>query len=72
MKGYVARDLNESLWFHYIKPHRKEALDRMMYWESDERCFQISDNDFPEFKSLKWQDKPITVGFNIHKANIQD
>lgn len=72
MKGYVARDLNESLWFHYTKPKRAKALEREMYWESDDKSFQIHDSDFPEFKDLKWQDKPIAVGFDIHKANIQD
>jgi hypothetical protein len=72
MKGYLARDLNGSLWFHYVKPHRVEAAVNYMYWESNERSFQISDDDFPEFKKLKWQDKPISVGFNIHTANIQD
>ena len=44
----------------------------MMYWDSDERCFQIHDDDFPEFKELKWQDKPVRVGFQIHKTDIQD
>jgi hypothetical protein len=72
MIGYVARDLNESLWFHYFKPKRKEVLAKTMFWESDERAFQIYDTDFPEFKDLKWKDKPIRVGFNVHKANIQD
>ena len=72
MVGYVARDLNESLWFHYSKPHRKGVVGRMMYWDSDEKCFQIHDDDFPEFKDLKWQDKPVRVGFQIHKTDIQD
>ena len=72
MKGYLARDLNGSIWFHYVKPHRAKVAVNYMYWESNERCFQIFDDDFPEFKNLSWKDAPVAVGFNIHKANIQD
>jgi len=72
MTGYVARDLNTSLWFHFSKPKRKEVLTTVMFWESDDKAFQIYDSDFPEFKNLKWEDKPVKVEFNIHKANIQD
>ncbi len=72
MIGYVTRDLDdETLKFHYIKPHRV-ARGVYFFWISNDRAFTISDNDFPEFKSLTWKDKPLRVGFNIHKANIQD
>ena len=71
MIGYVARDLNGSLWFHYEKPKRKEGLGRDMYWESNDKTFQVYDSDFPEFKELKWTDSPMRVGMNIHKANLQ-
>ena len=71
MIGYIARDENKSLWFHYVKPHRQKACE-LGYWESDERVFQVYDSDFPEFKELKWQDNPARVGFQIHKTNIQD
>lgn len=72
MIGYVARDLNGSLWFHYTKPKRKEAAGRMMYWCSDEKTFQIHDSDFPEFKNLKWQNNPVRVKFQIHRTFIQN
>jgi hypothetical protein len=69
MIGYVARDLDGTLWFHYQKPKRNNSGE----WISDaDRSFEIEDKDFPEFKSLTWKDKPLRVGFNIHKANIQD
>jgi hypothetical protein len=70
MIGYVARDQNETLGFHYIKPSRKGTPGNI-FWVSDERTFVISDEDFPEFKTLTWKDTPVRVGFDIHKANIQ-
>lgn len=71
MIGYVARDLDETLWFHYIKPYRI-VKNNDGWWLSNERTFKISDNDFPAFKSLAWKDKPIRVGFDINIANKQD
>ena len=73
MKGFVARDLNGSLWFHYIKPCRAKTLGKEYFWESDEKCFQIYEDDFPNFpelKKLRWQDAPIEVGFCIHKVTF--
>lgn len=71
MIGYVARDLDGSLWFHYIMPHRENDIKKT-WWGSNDKAFEIFDSDFPGFENLTWKDAPVRVGFNIHKANIQD
>lgn len=72
MIGYVARDLDGTLWFHYQKPKRAMKNGDGWWYSDIGESFKIKDKDFPEFKSLTWKDKPLRVGFNIHKANIQD
>ena len=64
MIGYVARDLDGSLWFHYCKPHLENEIEKE-WWGSDDKTFRIYDWDFPEFKDLKFEDEPIKVEFNI-------
>lgn len=62
IKGYIAADKDNSLWFHYIKPERQHHN-----FISDDKSFEIWDEDFPEFKNLTWEDAPIEVKFSINK-----
>ena len=66
MIGYVARDLNGTLWFHYCKPHLENEIEKE-WWGSNDKTFRIYDWDFPEFKDLKFEDEPIKVEFSIKK-----
>lgn len=65
--GYVARDKNGDLYFHYIKPHRENEFE-LTWWGSTDANFWISDDDFPEFKDLKWEDEPLKVRIAIKKV----
>jgi len=64
MIGYVARDKDNTLWFHYRKPHLENDIEKT-WWGSNDKTFRIYDWDFPEFKDLKFEDEPIKVEFNI-------
>jgi hypothetical protein len=64
--GYVARDKNNSLWFHYIKPHRENDIEKT-WWGSNDKSFEIFNWDFPEFNDLTWEDEPVEVEFMINK-----
>jgi hypothetical protein len=52
IKGFVARDKNGDIWFHYYKPKRENDLEKT-WWGSSDKQFRIYDFDFPEYKDLK-------------------
>jgi hypothetical protein len=63
MVGYIAKDLDTTVWFHFIKPIKNKDKDM---WLSDERMFRIDLDIFPEFNSLSWKDEePVKVKFDI-------
>ena len=66
MKGYVARDKDGTLWFHYVEPHRENDI-KETWWGSNDKEFRIFDFDFPEFKDLTWEGEPVEVEFNIQR-----
>ena len=65
-KGYVARDKDNSLWFHYKKPKRENDIEKT-WWGSNDKSFRIYDFDFPEFADLTWEGKPVKVEFEIKR-----
>ena len=60
--GYVARDENDTLWFHFRRPRR--TID---VWESTDDNFYIPEEYFPDFIGLEWKDKPVKVEISIEK-----
>ena len=60
VKGYVARDSDNSLWFHYFKPHLENEID-LTWWGSSDSTFEIYDKDFPQFKDVTFRGGPVKV-----------
>ena len=61
IKGWVARDKDGSLWFHYSKPRRENDIEKT-WWGSDDRTFQLFNIDYQD---LKWESEPIEVELPI-------
>jgi hypothetical protein len=66
IKGYVARDKNGDIWFHYYKPKRENDIEKT-WWGSSDKQFKIYDFDFPEYKDLKWEDEPVEVELTLKR-----
>jgi predicted membrane protein len=66
INGYVAKDKDGSLWFHYIKPHRENDIEKT-WWGSNDKAFEIYKWDFAEFDDLTWENEPIEVELIINK-----
>lgn len=62
MIGYVARDLGGDLYLHQEEPTKE--IDG---WYSQD-FFQITDDMFPEFKDITYEEGPVKVEFNIKKV----
>lgn len=66
LKGYVARDKDESLWFHFRKPRRMNGIMKT-WWGSNDKTFRVYDFDFPQFKDLTWEGEPCEVELTIKR-----
>ena len=66
MKGYITKDKDNSLWFHYIEPHRMNDIEET-WWGSNDWSFELDPEKFPEFDNLKWEDEPVEVELTITK-----
>lgn len=69
IKGWVARDEDHTLWFHFAMPYRDHVEDahyENKIWYSDGRFLQFDSKEkCSVFKNLKWNDDPIKVGLYI-------
>ena len=65
MIGYIARDEDRLLYFHYTLPVRDE--DNKWWW-SDDDAFFLRDKCFPEFDNITYDDEPIKVELSIKKV----
>ena len=69
--GWVARDEDDTLWFHHIRPHKiytKEAYYNCWVWYSASNSRQIeSPKVCSLFKFLKWDDEPVEIELVIIK-----
>ncbi len=69
IKGWVARDEDHSLWFHFAVPYRsraEEAQPENGIWHSNGRFLQInSKGERTIFRDLSWNDDPIEAGLFI-------
>ena len=64
VKGYVARDEDNGLWFHFQKPKRKTET-----WVSDENSFWVPEEIVEDFIGLvEWEGKPLKVELTIEKV----
>jgi hypothetical protein len=73
IRGYVARDNDGSIWFHYTKPHRENdiAID-LLGWGSNDKTFEINDFDFPEYADLTWEEsEPVEVELTLKRLNAE-
>ena len=61
MKGWVARDKANDLYFFTYKPHR---TDGVFYSGICEYMFHLNNDMFPE---LSWQTEPIEVELFVKK-----
>ena len=67
IKGYVARDKDGSIWFHYTKPHRENDIEKT-WWGSNDKSFEINDFDFPEYADLTWEEsEPVEVELTLRR-----
>lgn len=64
IKGYVARDKDGSLWFHYRRPHKENDIEKT-WWGSNDKSFRIYDFDFPEFEDVTWEGGPKKVELTL-------
>ena len=70
IKGYVARDKDGSIWFHYTKPRRENDIEKT-WWGSNDKSFEIYDFDFPEYADLTWEEsEPVEVELTLKRLNI--
>ena len=71
VRGWVARDEDDTLWFHHVKPRRmstKEAYYNCWVWYSASSSRQIeSKRAHSLFKHLKWDDEPVEIELVIKK-----
>ena len=65
MIGYVSKDKDGSLYFHYTLPVRDE--DNEWWWSDDDALF-LKTNIFPEFDNITYDDEPIKVELNIKRV----
>ena len=63
MIGYIARDEDGQLYLHRVEPTFDEEL-RGWFSECDMLCIT---NEFPEFDSMSYKDKPIKVEISIKR-----
>lgn len=61
IKGWVARDKANDLYFFTYKPHR---TDGVFYSEVSEDILHLNNEMFPE---LSWQTEPIEVELFVKK-----
>ena len=66
VKGYVARDLDNSLWFHFTKPHLENDIE-LTWWGSTDSSFEIYDHTFPQFKDVTFRGGPVKVEFYMKR-----
>lgn len=66
IQGYVARDKNESLWFHYSKPHLENDIEKT-WWGSNDKSFEIFDFDFPEYRDVTFEGGPVEVKLTLER-----
>ena len=72
IKGYVARDNDGSIWFHYTKPHRENDIEKT-WWGSNDKSFEIYDFDFPEYADLTWEEsEPVEVELTLKRLNAEE
>ena len=69
IKGWVARDEDQSLWFHFAMPykaHADEAHAANGIWHSHGRFLQMDTAGMRTvFKDLAWNDDPVEAGLFI-------
>lgn len=71
IKGYVARDKDGSIWFHYTKPHRENDIEKT-WWGSNDKSFEINDFDFPEYADLTWEEsEPVEVELTLKRLKTK-
>ena len=58
LHGWIARDMDGSLWFHYIKPHRENDIEKTWWGSNDIAMLLDDDTLYPE---LTWEDNPYEV-----------
>lgn len=63
MIGYVTKDLDGALYFHYNMPERDDENE---WWWSDTNSFNLV-GDFKEFDTLTYYDDPVKVEFNMKR-----
>ena len=70
LKGWVARDEDNAVFFHIKQPHREPMVtfsnERIGIWQSYNEKFRLSHLD-KMFSELAWNDEPIEVELTIKK-----
>lgn len=62
MKGYVARDWNDELFFYSEMPRRNKINFSTTRYGT---TLQLDSDEFP---ALRWEDEPIEVEFTIKEV----
>lgn len=66
IKGWVARDKDGSLWFHYNEPHLENEIEKT-WWGSSDSSFEIFDFIFPEYKDVTFEGGPVKVELSLDR-----
>ena len=66
VEGWVARDLDGSLWFHYHKPHLENELEQT-WWGSSDNSFRLYEPIHPGFENVTFEGGPIKTKLIIVK-----
>lgn len=72
IRGWVARDEDDTLWFHHVKPRKintKEAYYNCWVWYSDSNSRQIeSQKVLTLFQYLRWDNEPVEIELVIKEV----
>jgi hypothetical protein len=66
--GWVARDPDGSIWFHYKKPHLMTS--ETQWWESNDMAFQLYDS-YTDFRNVTFEMGPMEIKLTLEQIKPQ-
>lgn len=68
VEGWVARDLDGSLWFHYHEPHLENEIEKT-WWGSSDNSFELYEPNHPGFENVTFDGGPVKVKLVVIKED---
>ena len=67
MKMWIARDSDNTLWFHKGKPKKSsDSKKKSYYWFSAEEYWEVDESFLPE---VTFENSPMEVELNLIEKN---